>query len=491
MDYDGLHNAMTNEENKQPGLLRRFGLAGAVIVAACLAASATVFGYGVDSNIAWTVTANTTIAPKYCMGTIQAGTGSSGFFTITVPAVTGFPANCVVDITNGDTTTLRGKGIAGLPSNVFGCANQAVLWPGQTCKIGIVNGAWTVLARPGRWHMQNAVNFFTDFTNGTDTKGATDGLAPGASAFKSVNECLNVLAGQLDWDSINATKAICNMAAATTDTQGVHASYHNLPGAQGGLAMQVVGAALSVTGAAGNGGRCEIAISSTATYAADEIVSVYGIGGATGCNGTWHVTVTDATHLTLQGTTFGGSYTGGGTVTNGSAFSVVGNPAAACYFGTVMAFFNVYFKSTTNAFVATDGCVVQIQSGNVFGGGSEQSLIQGTGGGRVLLDGDIGIASGAGNYAIQMTGQSVFLAERNGHMNLLPGINPSYAAFAHADTQGQANFAGVTINLNGNTVTGKRCEADTLGLVNSGTGTPNSYFPGNADCTTSVGGQAN
>ena len=48
----------------------------------------------------------------------------------------------------------------------------------------------------------------------------------------------------------------------------------------------------------------------------------------------------------------------------------------------------------------------------------------------------------------------------------------------------------MTINLNGNTVTGK-CEADTLGLVNSGTGTPNSYFPGNSNCTTSVGGQAN
>ena len=52
-----------------------------------------------------------------------------------------------------------------------------------------------------------------------------------------------------------------------------------------------------------------------------------------------------------------------------------------------------------------------------------------------FFDGDIGIASGASNYAIQMIGQSIFLAESNGHINLLPGINPSYAAFAYADTQ--------------------------------------------------------
>jgi hypothetical protein len=69
-------------------------------------------------------------------------------FTVTVPSVSGFPSNCVVNITNGDTTTLRGKGIAGLGGS--GCSTQNILWPGQTCKIGIVNGAWAVLSRPGR-----------------------------------------------------------------------------------------------------------------------------------------------------------------------------------------------------------------------------------------------------------------------------------------------------------------------------------------------------
>ena len=43
-------------------------------------------------------------------------------------------------------------------------------------------------------------------------------------------------------------------------------------------------ASLPITGAVGNGGLCEIAVSSTATYSANEIVSVYSVGGATGCN---------------------------------------------------------------------------------------------------------------------------------------------------------------------------------------------------------------
>src|SRR4029077_16057373 len=132
----------------------------------------------------------------------------------------------------------------------------------------------------------------------------------------------------------------------TADTVGIHIAFHDLVGAQGGNAIQLVGASLSVSGAVSNGGFCKITFSSTATYSANEIVSVYGIGGATGCNGTWQVTVTDGTHLTLQGTTFGGAYTGGGTVTNGSAFSVAGNPAVGCYFQTNMAFSNIFFQST-------------------------------------------------------------------------------------------------------------------------------------------------
>jgi hypothetical protein len=474
---------MTDTTNKKTGGHPSVRLV-ALLALAMLLLGAGFEGYGVDTNTLWSVTANTTIAAKHCGGTIQAGTGATGFFTVTAPAVAGFPTNCVVNIINGDTT--RGKQILGAP-----CSSQKILWPGQACKIGIVNGAWAVLSRPGRWHGASTTNWFTDFTNGTDTKGATDGLAGGTSAFKTAQECLVVIDDQIDFNGVNQTQAVCNMAAATTDTAGIHVPFHDLPGAQGGAALQIVGASLAITGAVSNGGLCEITVSSTSTYTANEIVSVYSVGGATGCNGVWKVTVTDGTHLTLQSTTFGGAYTSGGTVTNGSAFNVTGDVAFGCYFGTVIELFNVYFKSNANDLAATDGCTAEIDGGNVFGGGSETSLISVSEHGRVLAFNDFGIASGTSGGAITGTTLGLFNAEASVNINVLPGVNPAFAEFAIANVSSVLNFLNITINLNDNTVTGKRCEADTLGLVNSGTGTPNSYFPGNSNCTTSVGGHAN
>src|SRR5580704_12131845 len=116
MDYDGMHNAMTSEANKQTGVLHRFAMIGAIIVAACLTTGATFLGYGVDANLPWPVTSNTTIAPKYCQGTILAGTGSTGQFTLTLPAVTGFPSNCSVLIKNGDAA--NAKTLSGFPSDL-------------------------------------------------------------------------------------------------------------------------------------------------------------------------------------------------------------------------------------------------------------------------------------------------------------------------------------------------------------------------------------
>jgi hypothetical protein len=144
MDYDGMHNAMTNQANKQPGILRRLGTTGAIIIAACLAAGATFIGYGVDANLPWPVTANTTIAPKYCQGTVLAGTGSTGQFTLTLPAVTGFPTNCSVLIKNGDVT--NGKILSGFPSDLY-----TMLWPKQSVGVKIVNGAWQTFYNPGPW----------------------------------------------------------------------------------------------------------------------------------------------------------------------------------------------------------------------------------------------------------------------------------------------------------------------------------------------------
>lgn len=60
-----------------------------------------------------------------------------------------------------------------------------------------------------------------------------------------------------------------------------------------------------------------------------------------------------------------------------------------------------------------------------------------------------------------------------------------------ADHVGDCNFVGVTWALNGHAVTGTRWGATTLGLVDSGTTTPNSFFPGDANGAAATGGVGN
>lgn len=204
--------------------------------------------YGVPTNVLNTQTANYTLQTTDCGKTIQAGTGSTGFFTITVPAVAGFSTTCAVTITNGD--TIRWKGISGFT----GCSSQKVIGPLQTCAIAIVNGAWTALSRPGRWRppANTTVNFNTNFSLGTDVPGATDGLGTTTAAFKSIEYCFLFAADQIDFNTVDQTQVVCNMAAGVTDTQGMHTPVHALVGAQGGAALTIKGGAgsiVSVTGA--------------------------------------------------------------------------------------------------------------------------------------------------------------------------------------------------------------------------------------------------
>jgi hypothetical protein len=451
--------------------------------------SPTALPPGVETNTLNTQIANYTIATTDCGKTIQLGTGSTGYFTLTVPSVSGFPATCVVTLFNGDTG--RGKAI----SNDPGCSTRNVLWPQQSCAIGIVNGAWAVLSRPGRWRPPGSttINFKTDFTNGSDALGV-DGLGTGSQAFKSAQHCYQMTLDQIDYngDESSQTLVNCNMAAATADAGSLHLAAHSLVGGQGGAAFQIIGASLAISGAVSNGGLCEITVSATGTYSTNQIVSVYGIAGATGCNGTWKVTVTDSTHLTLQSTTFGGAYTSGGTVTNGSSFTTA-STGLACFFGTVLQISNVTFLNPSSGISGDWGCKIYLNAGNIFGGSPAGAHISLFNEAQLHVEGDIGIISSAGTSFVQVQNKGLFEADVAANINFLPGVNPSFSVlgFAYADTGAQAGFVSLTINTNANTITGPRCNANTLGLILSNTGAPNTYFPGSSNCSTATGGVAN
>lgn len=126
---------------KREPFLNRLG-----VLCLCMAAALTLMaqgflGYGVDTNIVNTQTANYSIAASDCTKTIQAGTGSTGAFTLTLPAVTGFPTNCSILIKNGDTAA--SKTLSGFPADL-----SATLAASQSVGVKIVNGAWASFYSP-------------------------------------------------------------------------------------------------------------------------------------------------------------------------------------------------------------------------------------------------------------------------------------------------------------------------------------------------------
>lgn len=136
---------------------------------------------GVDANTLNTVTANYTIQTSDCGSTIQAGTGATGLFTITLPAVSGFSAICTINIKNGNSgTTGRGQVLAGFPADL-----NNVLWPTQALTVKIVNGVWATINNPGRWLIPGS----RELCVRQDGSSVTDGLGDGTVAA----DCLNLI----------------------------------------------------------------------------------------------------------------------------------------------------------------------------------------------------------------------------------------------------------------------------------------------------------
>ncbi len=60
--------------------------------------------------------------------------------------------------------------------------------------------------------------------------------------------------------------------------------------------------------------QIRLTVSSTTGMTTGDVRTVFNVGGTTEANGTWTITVIDATHIDLQGTTFTNLYTSGGSV---------------------------------------------------------------------------------------------------------------------------------------------------------------------------------
>jgi hypothetical protein len=161
---------------------------------------------GVDTNVLRTATTTDAILTSDCGKTVQEGAGSTGYFTVTLPAVSGFATTCKVTVTNGD--TVRAKKLSGFPTNV-----RATLYPLQTVVVEIINGAWVSnQPAPSRWAIPASVTIYVDNTNGNDTN---DGLASGSgNAFQTLAHAI-AIAQTFD---INEQAVVVQLATSETYT---------------------------------------------------------------------------------------------------------------------------------------------------------------------------------------------------------------------------------------------------------------------------------
>jgi hypothetical protein len=173
------------------------GLVTADALSASLLGTGLVVAAATTQNV---VTANYTITPGDISNTVVAGTGSTGFFSITLPPAAGFadiPGGIVIK--NGDST--NAKQLIGFPADLVpsDLFPFPMLWPNQTVVVGIVNGEWATLQHPGRWRTTATTYLNVDHTLGKDD-GTTDGLSIGAGAFKTIQNAIWAKRSCIDCD---------------------------------------------------------------------------------------------------------------------------------------------------------------------------------------------------------------------------------------------------------------------------------------------------
>jgi hypothetical protein len=195
---------------------------------------------GVDTNTLNTQVVPYTIAPSDCGGTVQAGTGSTGLFTVTLPSISGFDPKCTVRVVNGD--AVNAKSLAGFPA-----PSHSKLYPGQAETVAIVNGVWVMTQAPGRFKVPGGTfNLYANQTSGND---ANDGLTV-STPTQHILAVLDIILNDFDLTSYagfsgepsGPTLILIHEPAGICDTNGIHYSPHgSAVGAVGGAAIKVIG----------------------------------------------------------------------------------------------------------------------------------------------------------------------------------------------------------------------------------------------------------
>jgi hypothetical protein len=165
--------------------------ASLVLLAALLWAHAQTMAGLESPDEASPKTSDYRIAPTDCGNTII---GSSGPWTLTLPATTEFRATCVVQVCNGDPNdrTHHAIRLSGFPP-----ASLPRLWMQQCEEVSIINGTWNVTKAPGKFRPTFTPTLYID----KDGNDSNDGLLSNAAgnALASVQQCFYIV--KWEWDS--------------------------------------------------------------------------------------------------------------------------------------------------------------------------------------------------------------------------------------------------------------------------------------------------
>lgn len=276
------------------------------ILASSLAA-ATALGAnsaGIDANVLNAKIANYTIANTDCGKTIQAGTGSTGFFSVTLPSVSGFSAICSVLVVDGDAA--RAKSLSGFPAGA-----PSMLMPTQAIGVKIVNGAWALTINPGQWAPTSAITLFVDNVNGSDSN---DCLAAGSgNACLTGNNARSILANFIN----NINNVTIQWASGSTYTVQFAAGSYNGPGS---VTLDGNGSTISLSSATGG---CTFCIGTSNGQGVNGIWTVRRFTISNAASGLYGVVCAHSNCTLADGITFG-------TITAGSAFACTQNSNCVC-----------------------------------------------------------------------------------------------------------------------------------------------------------------
>lgn len=128
-----------------------------------------------------------------CFGVVSL---SGGLTTVTLPAASGFAANCEINIVNNDS---RGKILSGFPSGLM-----PILWPSQSVSVkNVAASSWVITQNPGRYRPTAGIALNVNHASGVDAN--NDCLGTGSGACATIQNAVTLLQTYLDCTGTNAS----------------------------------------------------------------------------------------------------------------------------------------------------------------------------------------------------------------------------------------------------------------------------------------------